>query len=586
MDIDTNSVNGTENLIDFLDENIVNNCSSTEDGGVKSNLSSNLQLLCPKTMIVIPGNEDIVSEMRIGGENGLDRLPDSCPIVESNSTTTINVSRHTSASSNNNNLAQTREDDSNVQTFKSNESAGDDGLLSNTGLVDSHCASNSGVGKESEPVEFGSLYEKPDLGTSYPSSSSAFMPRSPSPSHENQPLLSRTRGESDFINHFPDDRDFQEVVRQAERAIDQGVYPSRIAQGSSGSYFVKDENRAIIGVFKPKNEEPYGQLNPKWTKWMHKTCCPCCFGRDCLIPNQGYLSEAGASTVDTKLGLNIVPKTKVVQLVSETFNYNAIDRAKSKTKKYTSERFPAVGKRFHRIGLPPKVGSMQTFVKDYKDAEYWLRKFESEPLQSTTSDEYQHQFEKLVVLDYIIRNTDRGNDNWLIKYEKPDVKEDSDEGDPESEWSVISSPTVKIAAIDNGLAFPYKHPDSWRAYPYHWVWLSYARIPFSQQIKELVLERLSSTVFVESMVQELHEIFSQDKGFDQNLFERQMSVMRGQILNLCQAMRDGFSPEQLVGMPPVVVEKTAELSIGGRLRTMTDHFTQRFHNRKPFFSWF
>ena len=64
-------------------------------------------------------------------------------------------------------------------------------------------------------------------------------------------------------------------------------------------------------MFKPKNEEPYGQLNPKWTKWMHKTCCPCCFGRDCLIPNQGYLSEAGASLIDSKLGLNIVPKTKV-----------------------------------------------------------------------------------------------------------------------------------------------------------------------------------------------------------------------------------------------------------------------------------
>lgn len=66
-----------------------------------------------------------------------------------------------------------------------------------------------------------------------------------------------------------------------------------------------------IGVFKPKNEEPYGHLNPKWTKWMHKTCCPCCFGRSCLIPNQGYMSEAGASLVDEKLGLNIVPRTKV-----------------------------------------------------------------------------------------------------------------------------------------------------------------------------------------------------------------------------------------------------------------------------------
>ena len=67
----------------------------------------------------------------------------------------------------------------------------------------------------------------------------------------------------------------------------------------------------IIAVFKPKDEEPYGQLNPKWTKWMHKICCPCCFGRSCLVPNQGYLSEAGASIVDEKLGLNIVPKTKV-----------------------------------------------------------------------------------------------------------------------------------------------------------------------------------------------------------------------------------------------------------------------------------
>jgi len=68
-----------------------------------------------------------------------------------------------------------------------------------------------------------------------------------------------------------------------------------------------------VGVFKPKDEEPYGQLNPKWTKWMQKMCCPCCFGRGCLILNQGYLSEAGASLVDQRLQLNIVPKTKVQQ---------------------------------------------------------------------------------------------------------------------------------------------------------------------------------------------------------------------------------------------------------------------------------
>lgn len=52
-------------------------------------------------------------------------------------------------------------------------------------------------------------------------------------------------------------------------------------------------------------------MNPKWIKWFHRSCCPCCFGRACLVPNQGYLSEVGASIVDEKLNLNIVPTTKV-----------------------------------------------------------------------------------------------------------------------------------------------------------------------------------------------------------------------------------------------------------------------------------
>ncbi|GMT36794.1 hypothetical protein PFISCL1PPCAC_28091, partial [Pristionchus fissidentatus] len=79
---------------------------------------------------------------------------------------------------------------------------------------------------------------------------------------------------------------FQEVVSEAIKAINCGVFPERIAQGSSGSYFVKNRQGKIVGVFKPKNEEPYGHLNPKWLKWFHKVFLPCCFGRSCLIPNQ------------------------------------------------------------------------------------------------------------------------------------------------------------------------------------------------------------------------------------------------------------------------------------------------------------
>ncbi|KAL7728852.1 hypothetical protein ACLKA6_004198 [Drosophila palustris] len=443
---------------------------------------------------------------------------------------------------------------------------------------------------------------------------------------------------------------FSEIVAQAEYAIEQGILPERIYQGSSGSYFVKDAlNQRCLAVFKPKDEEPYGRLNPKWTKWMHKLCCPCCFGRACLIPNQGYLSESGASLVDRKLNLNVVPKTRVVRLVAESFNYARIDRQKAKLKKRIKEHYPSA--HFNRMSLPLKTGSFQLFVEGYKDADYWLRRFENEQLSPALAKSFQLQFERLVVLDYIIRNTDRGNDNWLIKYVAPklvgevgntggktmsranplvgqpiiDLNEpitlenelrratgggqpsptsmgvsntagagvsyvSSDDDDApttspkrtintpsEPTWNLVEAPQIKIAAIDNGLAFPFKHPDSWRAYPYHWAWLPQAKIPFSDDIKDQVLPQLSDMNFVEEICTELLYLFQQDRGFDKRLFERQMSVMRGQILNLTQALRDGKSPVQLVQMPAVVVERSS----GSRFFS----FTQRFQNKSPFFSW-
>nr|XP_036850665.1 phosphatidylinositol 4-kinase type 2-beta isoform X3 [Manis javanica] len=317
----------------------------------------------------------------------------------------------------------------------------------------------------------------------------------------------RIRPVGSELNTFLDDPEFADTILKAEQAIEYGVFPERISQGSSGSYFVKDPKRKIIGVFKPKSEEPYGQLNPKWSKYVHKVCCPCCFGRGCLLPNQGYLSEAGASLVDEKLRLGIVPKTRVVWLVSETFNYSTIDRAKSRGKKYALEKVPKVGRKFHRIGLPPK----------------------------------------------------------------------------EATWIDDKESLIKIAAIDNGLAFPFKHPDEWRAYPFHWAWLPQAKVPFSEETRNLVLPSISDMNFVQDLCEDLYELFKTDKRFDKATFESQMSVMRGQILNLTQALRDEKSPVQLVQMPCVIVERSKGGS-QGRIVHLSNSFTQTVHCRKPFFS--
>ncbi|UJR27661.1 hypothetical protein I4U23_008941 [Adineta vaga] len=415
--------------------------------------------------------------------------------------------------------------------------------------------------------------------------------------------------------HITDDPEYYEIIKQAERAIEGGILPVRIAAGSSGSYFVRNLEGKTISVFKPKDEEPYGRFNPKWTKWLHKTLCPCCFGRGCLIPNQGYLSEAGASIIDTKLRLNIVPKTRVVRLASDSFNYPAYQRHLITAKREINE---SVGRHMHgrRVfqpkGLPTKVGSFQLFVENYVDADVFLKQLDHQSLPEEVTIQFQRQFERLVVLDYIIRNTDRNNGNWLVKYEVKTNNErdillhalsspqlqaeeqiESDiigvgEGDhitnpitTNEMTNTRSTVDIRIAAIDNGLAFPFKHPDEWRTYPFHWAWLPQAKTPFSEEIKTQLLPLLNDMNFVQhELCDEIQRLFSQDRVYDRRLAERQLSVMRGQILNLAQALRDGKSPFQLVQMPSVIVERAHD----GIAETR--QFKQKFNDRYPLFSWF
>lgn len=46
-----------------------------------------------------------------------------------------------------------------------------------------------------------------------------------------------------------------------------------------------------------------------------------------------------------------------------------------------------------------------------------------------------------------------------VVQEKDDSRSQNEGND---NWEDVTMPTVGIAAIDNGLAFPFKHPDEWR----------------------------------------------------------------------------------------------------------------------------
>lgn len=333
---------------------------------------------------------------------------------------------------------------------------------------------------------------------------------------------------------------------------DKELKPLKISQGSSGSYFIL--GKAMIdgsdvrngsykvfkrGIFKPKDEEPYGPLSPKWTKWLHRTFFPCFFGRSCLIPNLGYISEAAACVLDQQLLSFIVPYTDVIFLKSSQFYYSFWERASAKQGRF-------------------KIGSFQMFLNDYVEAQEFFKAHPipqdldmlpaeitfftdiNDPLGSQKLEfrwskkivsQFQEQLEKLVILDYIMRNTDRGHDNWMIKLEWRHGKIKGNK--------VQVFPYLKIGAIDSGLAFPWKHPNEWRSFPFGWLFLPYSIIgqPFSIKTRKHYLPLLTSKYWWEQTITKLKAVFMKDADFKERMWLKQVAVLKGQAFNVVEILK-------------------------------------------------
>ena len=65
--------------------------------------------------------------------------------------------------------------------------------------------------------------------------------------------------------------------------------------------------------------------------------------------------------------------------------------------------------------------------------------------------------------DYLKRVEDCLSGRSRINTDNIVLENDVNEDDNDEQWSLVKPPEIHVAAIDNGLAFPYKHPDEWRA---------------------------------------------------------------------------------------------------------------------------
>jgi hypothetical protein len=69
-----------------------------------------------------------------------------------------------------------------------------------------------------------------------------------------------SRGKRGTAPSVQSESDISDDVAAVREAIEAGVLPKMIQTGSSGSYFARTKDGMIRGVFKPSDEEPYGNL--------------------------------------------------------------------------------------------------------------------------------------------------------------------------------------------------------------------------------------------------------------------------------------------------------------------------------------
>jgi len=230
---------------------------------------------------------------------------------------------------------------------------------------------------------------------------------------------------------------------------------------------------------------------------------------------------------------------------------------------------------------------------------------------------FREELEKLVILDYLMLNTDRGADNYMIKYceaehdkslvdiaptrsaqlEIPAMSElRRSESTSNTQASVtfaapprmsrVSSnpqssytrrPHIHIAAIDNSLSFPHEHPQGWRSYTYGWLYLPVSIIgkPFSERTRQHFLPLLTSKAWWEGTTFQLRKLFAVDPGFHPKMFSRQLAVIKGQAWNIIQSLRhDDEGPLELT-------RRTKALVWDDELELDEDTITKIIHDLPP-----
>lgn len=229
----------------------------------------------------------------------------------------------------------------------------------------------------------------------------------------------------------------EDLVRSAFAGLEKGNLPILSSEGSGGAYFMQDESGLkYVGVFKPVDEEPMAENNPRGL--------PMSLDGEGLKRGtrvgEGALREVAAYVLDhpiggrrsflsDEVGFSGVPPTVMVRCLKGCFGY---------CDGYGEKGF--------------KIGSLQMFVKNYGSCEdMGPRAFPVEEVH------------KISVLDIRLANADRHAGNMLVCKE-------GEEG------------RFVLVPIDHGYCLPENFEDC----TFEWLYWPQARQPFNSETLDYI----------------------------------------------------------------------------------------------------
>jgi len=218
----------------------------------------------------------------------------------------------------------------------------------------------------------------------------------------------------------------QDLVMRASSGLAEGLAPQLALDGTGGTYFLRSRKGRKVAVFKPENEEPFALENPRGFAGRQGQVGL----RDGILSGEAASREAAAYCLDQS-GFFGVPCSVMAEASSASFCHVV-------TKEHA-----------------PKSGSLQQFVEFDETA--------SDVSPSKYSVAMVH---RIVILDLHIVNTDRNDQNILVRYDK-------------------TGNVASLVPIDHG----YSLPDTLNVLDLDWCWLNWSQLrqPLDEETRAHVM---------------------------------------------------------------------------------------------------